>query len=126
MFCLINSNIIPNKFVAHFDSILGRSYYVKSIADPESLFLNKLSPSDALVTPPKSQPRSGIPLGAAKKEGNKQQSVKQGAKQRWKSTTIPKSATQALGLEIWYTGTTMPATQKAAESSAQNRKDRMR
>ncbi|GKB65816.1 hypothetical protein Tco_0927228 [Tanacetum coccineum] len=40
------------------------------------------------------------------------------SKANMKSTTIPKSATQASSLVTWYTETTMPATQKTAESLA--------
>ncbi|GKE94972.1 reverse transcriptase domain-containing protein [Tanacetum coccineum] len=45
---------------------------------------------------------------------------------RWKNNTTPKSAARASNLEIWCTGTTMPAMQKIAKSLALSGKDRMK
>nr|GEX53423.1 reverse transcriptase domain-containing protein [Tanacetum cinerariifolium] len=60
------------------------------------------------------------------KKRNKHQSARQEARQRWKSTITPKSATQASNQEILYTRAMISAMQKTEGSYALSWKDRMK
>ncbi|GJV72531.1 hypothetical protein Tco_1492526 [Tanacetum coccineum] len=61
-----------------------------------------------------------------RKSGKKRQSAKQKAKNKWKSTTIPRSVVQLSSQETSCTKAMRPAMQGKEESLAQNRKDHMK